>query len=428
MSNSVLKKIVYSVTVSLASPLCISKGDGALTDNDVLVGGDGVPFIPGSSMAGAMRGYIEKGKSKDCIFGYEDMSTQKGRMSSLFVSDCFFDEKVVTAVRDGVALDSHKTAVPGAKFDMEVIDSGATGHFWLEVVLRENDAEKVLLGELEQIFTGWREKEIRLGSKKTRGYGEIRLLRVTKKVFDKTNILEYKDAYCAPEKQDESWETISFDNLGSGDGKYVTVTLPLRLEGGISIRQYAAKKGEPDFVHITADGKPVIPGTSFAGAIRHRMQDMLEMLGAKNAEEIIREIYGYVDADAAKGKNDTSAAKASNIIISECVLEGAQKLQMVRTGISRFESGVKSGALFNEISYVGGTTTLEIRVKKTETLNETIGLLLPVLKDVQNGFLAVGGQTAVGRGLFAGNGEIGIDAELTEADYNKAAFAALRRA
>ena len=56
MSNSLLKKIVYFVSVQLVSPLCISKGDGILTDNDVLVNGEGVPFIPGYSLAGAMRG------------------------------------------------------------------------------------------------------------------------------------------------------------------------------------------------------------------------------------------------------------------------------------------------------------------------------------------------------------------------------------
>ena len=31
------------------------------------------------------------------------------------------------------------------------------------------------------------------------------------------------------------------------------------------------------------------------------------------------------------------------------------------------------------------------------------------LKDMQNGFLAVGGQTAIGRGVFSANGPILID-------------------
>ena len=32
-----------------------------------------------------------------------------------------------------------------------------------------------------------------------------------------------------------------------------------------------------------------------------------------------------------------------------------------------------------------------------------LGMLLLVLKDLQNGLLAVGGQTAIGRGIFSAN-------------------------
>ena len=430
--NCVTKKIVYYIAVELASPLCISKGDGVLTDNDVLVNGKGIPFIPGSSLAGAMRGYIEKEKNEDCIFGYEDMSNHQGRMSSLYVTDLFFDGAAPVAVRDGVALSDRKTAVSGAKFDMEVVDTGAKGHFYLELVIRQNDDEQEMLSQLKKIFNGWHKKEIRMGSKKSRGYGEISLVEVKKKEFTKDNILQYKYAYdeeCKKAQKDDklSWEIISLSDLSYDCSKYVKITVPLKLEGGISIRKYAAKKGEPDFVHVTANGKPVIPGTSFAGAIRHRMKEMLMELGALNWETIINHVFGYVPQDGTNGN-----ACISNVIIGECVLEGAKKLTMVRNGISRFESGAKESALFKEVSYVGGTTKLEILVKKTDDVSEIIGLLLLVLKDVQNGFLPVGGQTAVGRGLFTVNekengGEIEISFKKTEEEYLKAAYGALRR-
>lgn len=40
-----------------------------------------------------------------------------------------------------------------------------------------------------------------------------------------------------------------------------------------------------------------------------------------------------------------------------------------------------------------------------------LGILLLALKDLQNGFLAVGGQAAIGRGLFENNGAILIDGQ-----------------
>lgn len=422
MSNSVLKKIVYSLTVKLASPLCISKGDGMLTDNDVLINGEGIPFVPGASLAGAMRGYLEKQKSDKCLFGFENMKTGDGRMSSLMVSDLSFTVQVKTTVRDGVALSEQKTALTGAKFDMEVVDTGAVGHFWMELIIRVNDNENEFLDDVKCVFGAFQRKEIRLGSKKTRGYGEIQLTSVKKKEFTKENALEYKDAYCVPEKQDDTWRLVGLNEMKAESSKYVGISVPLRLDGSISIRQYAAKKNEPDFVHITANGKPVIPGTSFMGAIRHRVKEILLALQASNAEEIIDDIFGYVKAEGSNSK-----AHISNIVINECVLEGSKKLTMVRNGISRFEFGAKDSALFKEAAYVGGTTTLEIKVKKTDTADETVGLLLLALKDVQNGFLPVGGQTSVGRGVFVPNGEMSITSDLTEEKYLAAAYQALRR-
>ena len=417
MSNKVIKKYVYCIQVSLASPLCISSGDGDLTDSDVVVNGEGMPFIPGSSLAGAMRAYLLKKKSVDCIFGYENMKDASGKMSSMFVSDLLFDGKVKTTIRDGVKLSSEKTAISGAKYNMEVIDTGAKGSFWLELVIREKDNEDVWVEQINKVFLGLKNGDIRLGSKKTRGYGEVNILSIKEKVFTKDNALEYKDSYKNLENN-HSWneKVDSFENASS---IYISIKVPLKLEGGISIRQYQAKKGEPDFVHITANEKPVIPGTSFAGAIRHRLTDILQDINASNTNSILENMFGYV-----KEKED---AKISDITIGECVIENSIRMNLTRNSISRFESGAKNGALFSEMCYVGGTTMLDIRVKKSEHDKQIVGLLLLALKDVQNGFLAVGGQTSIGRGLFSATGPITISEDVKEEECLKEAFQAIVR-
>ena len=91
-------------------------------------------------------------------------------------------------------------------------------------------------------------------------------------------------------------------------------------------------------------------------------------------------------------------------------------------------------------SYFGGTTDLEIMVKKSiEYIDDTnkkrktalkdvnykaiLGLVMLVITDIVNGYVAIGGQTAVGRGLFEGNGEIRIsEAGLTEAECRRALY------
>lgn len=158
-------------------------------------------------------------------------------------------------------------------------------------------------------------------------------------------------------------------------------------------------------------GVPVIPGSSFAGALRHRIESILRALeedGNKlpnSVGTIIDRAFGYVE-----GKKSC----ASNIIISEVEIRGAKPLTIVRTGISRFEAAVRDGALYKERTYVDGEVDLEILVRKAKVPADTlwiVGILLLAIKDLQNGFLAVGGQTAIGRGIFSANGDIKIDEE-----------------
>lgn len=391
MGRKVLKKIIYYVGVRFASPVCISSGDDDTTDKDVLTDYDGTPFIPGSSLAGSMRNYIGYGKSEKCIFGFHKEETD-GQMSSLFVSDLVFSGDVKTVVRDSVALSEGKTAITGAKFDMEAVDTGAEGDFILELVIREKDDETDMLRQLASALGGFESREIRLGTKKTRGYGEMEITSIRKREFNAGNILDgYPDAFDIG-KACEGLADIKDDFLPDADGgNYVHIEVPLALTGGISIRQYASRKGEPDFVHITAAGDPVVPGTSFAGAIRHRIQEILQIAGVNNSEGVLSVMFGFVDGDQ---------AHRSNVVFGESRIDGAEPLTMTRTGISRFESSAKNHGLYQERAYVGGRLTLTADIRKNTDAGWMAGLLLLAVKDLAKGYLPVGGQTAAGRGIF----------------------------
>ena len=158
-------------------------------------------------------------------------------------------------------------------------------------------------------------------------------------------------------------------------------------------------------------GVPVIPGSSLAGAMHHRIKTILNELVQDGIElpkdigDIMNLSFGYV--------KDTQAC-ASNIIISEAEIEGAKPMTMIRTGVSRFESGVKDGALYKERTYVDGKVNLRLQIRRSADPEEEkwiLGILLLALKDLQNGYLAVGGQTAIGRGVFSENGPLLIDGE-----------------
>ncbi len=417
MSNRILKRKVLRIQVRFTAPLCVSSGEEKWTDSDILKDADGKPFVAGSSVAGAMRAYLENEKDCPGMMGY--LGTDgNGKMSSVYISDMIFDEKTVAfSIRDGVSLNDNKTSKTESKYDMEILQAGVEAYFFIELVIREEDDESEMDSEIKAVIYGINQSEIRLGNKKTRGFGAFEVTAVSCKCYDKTNYLAYAQAY-----ENKTWmdaENEIEDYKFCSDRKYVKtikVEVPLRMKGGISIRQYAARKGEPDYVHLTDHGMPVIPGTSFAGAIRHRIKDILSKL-EKNGTKMPADISDVMDY--AFGFVNKKEACASGIIIDEAVILHAKPLTMTRTGVSRFEGAVKKGALYTDRTYVDGDFILRMSVQLRDNPADAkwiMGILMLAVKDLQNGFLAVGGLTSVGRGVFCENGPVLIDGKAGEED------------
>ena len=145
--SKIIKKVYYAIEIELASPLSISNGTGTETDADLIKTSDGRVFIPGTSIAGALRNSIDP-TLRDQIAGFSDGNN--GNMSKLYISDLCFDNGV-ESVRDGVKLSSAKSVEN--KFDFEVLETGAEGTMFLSYLIREGDSEA------DQI---WRKQEQRV--------------------------------------------------------------------------------------------------------------------------------------------------------------------------------------------------------------------------------------------------------------------------
>lgn len=429
--NVIVKRIYYVAQLSLQSPLALSGGNSENTDMDVLRNGKGELFIPGTSLAGAFRCYLEEKKNTEGFFGYAD--GEKGAMSSIHISDVYFDSKPIVSVRDGVQLSENKTVEN--KFDMEIIETGAGGKLYVEYILRENDLKDDLKRNPEEDFAaiiqGINTGEIRLGGNKNRGFGRLRVEKIWQNIFEAKNVEEWitfckngHDASNSSEGEDcISWLNNHLNEVDFDTPEYIRCSIPLRLTGGISIRRYSARPDKADYEHITchmnpADPehsvRPVIPGTSWNGAIRADIRDILSQIGCSSAKirELLQCWFGYVDVSG-ESKEEEPSARQSMVIIGESVLEGGEDVPMTRNKINRFDSSTIESALYSEIMHCGGKTTLEIMIRagrKNETENRKYALALLailrlVVQDITKGYLAVGGQTSIGRGIFTLAGE-----------------------
>ncbi len=419
MSNKIMKRIYIAADITLASPLSICSGLSKNTDNDVLKNSLGEIFIPGTSLAGAMRNYLENDNNSPSIFGYAD--GDKGEMSSLFIADTYID-KTNISVRDGVELNKDKIAIDNQKYDYEIVETGK-GTIRIEVIIREKDENKDKLKDICNILKGISNGDIRFGYKKNRGLGKLKVTKVYKWEFDKTSVenwIKFNEQTLEEQKHLDNCEWENWQNYNDNlevNTKYISISLPLKLTGGISIRKYSTASYNADFEHITiqqlyenvkqAKRLPIIPGTSWAGAIRHRAEKILSELGCSEtkSEQLIKKWFGYVDANNTKNK-----ACQSMVVIDESILENSNPLITVRNNVNRFSGATVEGALYKEKAYFGGNTELKIKVQKDkdDLYKSLIALLYLIMKDIEKGYLSIGGATAIGRGLFTADGDINI--------------------
>ncbi|MCD8104788.1 MAG: hypothetical protein LUF35_07275 [Lachnospiraceae bacterium] len=61
---------------------------------------------------------------------------------------------------------------------------------------------------------------------------------------------------------------------------------------------------------------------------------------------------------------------------------------------------LKHTSLYKERAGIGGKLTLRIDIRKNADADWITGLLLLAVKDIGKGYLPVGGQTSIGRGIF----------------------------
>lgn len=387
-------KIYYYVRMELLSPISIGNGDELLTDHDCLRNSKGVPFIPGTSLAGVFSHYL----SDEMLALFTPKIGDEYKQSPYYISDANIvlddvQSGVSTSIRDGVKLKPDKIAEDGAKFDFEIVESSTKFDFRIEVIVRDHDNIDKMKKVVDVILHGLNSGEILLGYKSKRGYGKVKIEDVKIKEFTKNSLEEMLlfDKY-----QMDKYDQYSIPDIDN-ENKYDYMQVHLRQVGGISIRKYSATAGEVDFEHVTSNGQPVIPGTSWNGLIRRQIAEYLDDDIISNCCVKINDWFG--DAK----KRDTTG-RASNIIIEESIIQDAKRIQITRNKISRFSAGVSNRALFSEVSYFNGDTVLGIKVKKSieedPDNSRIIGLLSLVIKDIDNGFIALGGQTAIGRGLF----------------------------
>ena len=399
-----MKKVFYYIRLKNVSPLHIGNGDSTFTDDDLIKDKEGSFYIPGTGMAGSIVHYLSDDEKEVFFPAAKDSNGKvidKNAQCPVYISDAVLSEdKHAVEKRDGIQLTRDKITVDGAKYDYEILPAGYEFVWRVEIVERKpSDSE--LENIFEHALAAIENHNISIGFKTTRGLGRLEVLSAGKKTFDEKNIEEYFRFNLYDEKDYADITEEIKETAKTEKGRFTKISVPLTQKGGISIRAYNTEKGDADYEHIKSAGRPVIPGTSWNGLLRHKFLEYAEESGLysdygfKSAEDFVNYIFGYVvtGKDAVKEK--------SRIQIEESVITGGDEPVFTRNRINPFSAATVNGALYKERTVYGGKCRLNIMVPEDIDAKDLVLQFIKLfINDLHNGFAAIGGETSIGRGMF----------------------------
>jgi CRISPR/Cas system CMR subunit Cmr4 (Cas7 group RAMP superfamily) len=411
---------ILRATLQSLSPLTIDSGEAdALADTDPVRDANGLPMLPASSLAGALR--AEVGVKADDWFGFQ--KGDKGARSAVLLTDGLFHWSD-DVPRDGLVLDPVELAemaqdtvcryvlrgeraltrqhvrlneqgvVDGdGKFSRDAVPTGA--RFTFEIRTQNREAAETLRSTVARGLT--------LGGATRAGYGELICVAlgheelVLPRDWDRWRAVM---GQCLRTSRDIQ---MAAPLPAQGEGSVWTVTG--QIEGPLLVgaegRNGADRSPmrEPQFIWTERVGELMrdvflVPGSAIKGPVRHRTLYHLRMQDAETAETEIETLFG----SAARGENGAAGLLRFHDAV---VPEGTTCVKHTHVGLDRFTGGPRRGVLFTDEALWQPNITLRVtELQPDQITNRQRAALRAALNDLAQGVLGLGAEWGEGVGVF----------------------------
>lgn len=282
------------------SAFAINSGKiGLIHDNEILRDANGLPFIPGTSLAGVIRHLMGSADETAMVFG---SGGKDGVGSRVMISSAhligevgkvieglqaipesnFYNHFQRLPFRDHVAINEKGAAVKGAKFDDEIIFKGTRFVFDIELIC-ESSQEPVW----DKLLNALVHPDFRIGHGSRKGMGKLKVLEESRQMSYDLRLDEGLDNYLqksASLNGDLPGEKNAVISNGMSNDEYRLEKFELVPE---DFFLFGAGYGDSDVDRTSKrekmvtwiDGKPriseqeyiLIPATSIKGALAHRV-------------------------------------------------------------------------------------------------------------------------------------------------------------
>ena len=390
---------IYKITAKLKlnSPLLIADGENdGVIDKHILKNKKGEPFIPGTSLAGALRNLaIRKNKEiAELLFGKSE-NNDNDSQSAIMINDIIL-KNYNLVLRDGVKIDPYtQSAINGAKYDYEAIEKGAESEKELELIIKLREFHRNKSQEIEEMIKFLADVVvggILLGALTTKGFGKVKgeVCKVYCYDFTKPNLLK------AWLYQEEGVAFYEGQDTGLENENDLVIVADFAIKSSLIIKGGKENHGlKTKEVTLKSGDDFVIPGTSIKGVISKQAQLILDRL--EQDKVFLDSLMGC--------SNDNEKAK-SRLYVEEAYIDNTKVTAkpQSRIRIDRFTNAVMAGGLFTSepIRQDNDEPTVRMKMTVKECQDYEAGLLLFVLKDLWTGVLPLGGEKLIGRGILQG--------------------------
>ncbi len=435
-------RFLARVVLEAKTPLAIGSGkEDVFTDALVATDVNGLPYIPGTSIAGVIRSMIgdkqaepffgfkgtkdNAGKGSKVIFTEAKILNSKGEIVDGLKLDAFKDSLLANyrelPIRQHVRMNSKGTGEDKGKFDEQVVFAGTRLCFEIEFLSEDAMDEE----NFKTILDSINKNTFRLGSGSRSGFGEIEVVDIKTLILNLSNESDLQtylekssdlskeftqwNEYDKRSIDDENWTPYritlkpnDFFNFSSGFGDEEADSVP------VLARKVEWKNG----IGALSEPKTLIPASSVKGALAHRV--------AFHYNKIMKRFAGSTGNDAPKvggeneavrmlfGYSDNKIQERGNMLFSDIIKEKRFEDKVINhVSIDRFTGGGIDGALFSEkATYAKGEEIkFTVLLNKSVTEPNVISAWENTLEDLCNSMLPLGGAVNKGYGMFTGNWE-----------------------
>lgn len=442
-----IHRFLARFVIEAKTPLAVGSGEKDIT-TDALVATDvnGLPYIPGTAIAGVVRSMIGEESAKT-FFGYQVPNKKKdGKGSEIIFTeakilnskgevvdglnieaidkDPLLKEYKELPIRQHARISEKGVTVKGGKFDEQVVFAGTRFCFELEMVSVKEENNN-----FESVLSQINNKTFRIGSGTRCGFGEIEVVEMQRAKLDlsKPNELElYLDKSSNLSEDWNGWqrdENIEKETLSTD---WVEYKLSLQPEDfflfgsgfgdeDVDMTPVKARKVEwSNGCGKLSDKMVLIPATSVKGALSHRVAfhwNKLNKYYAGNPEaKVGKDNFAVKTLFGSEGEKEGEGQLRGNVIFSDIIEKrNVEDKILNHVAIDRFTGGAMDGALFSEkTTYVREKDkpfemTLLVRKEVLDKKDKKVEQALEAaLQDICKGMLPLGGGVNRGNGIFTG--------------------------